>query len=364
MNLAELGWRPFFQQQLSLKGETALRPARVMSIERSVVGLSFDGGEAVAELELHWQQLPHEQRPTVGDWVLISSDNELEQLLDRQSVFKRKAAGERAEVQLIGANVDTLFIVSSCNLDFNLSRLERYLALAFDAQVTPVIVLTKSDLADAEDYLLAAKSLRRGLEVIAVNSLDAGSIKPLRNWCFFGPNSSAGGLLRRRQVHTAEHTDWQCRTGHRGNQAGRCKGAPHYHQPIASRVARRWLAAGQSGHARVEAHRRVNRTGGGFFGDRRSGRRLQIQGLWAQFGTRLCRGHSYRRRRPGCTQARKLSKTAARRRPEHQLDCPAPSANQNRRQRRSIQKSGGRQASSGLIQGTLLTSVSACLSPG
>lgn len=192
MNLTELGWRPFFQQQLSLEdledlnGRGALRPARVMSVERSVVGLSFDDGNAVAELELTWQQRPHERRPTAGDWVLINQDNELERLLDRQSVFKRKAAGDRADVQLIGANVDTLFIVSSCNMDFNLSRLERYLALALEAQVTPVVVLTKADLAAAEDYLHDAASLRPGLEVVAVNALIESSIAPLRTWCSVG----------------------------------------------------------------------------------------------------------------------------------------------------------------------------------
>ncbi len=189
MNLTELGWRPFFQQQLSLddlEGAHPLRPARVMSVERSVVGVSFDGGDAVAELELTWQQRPHEQRPTAGDWVLITPDDELERLLDRQSVFKRKAAGDRADVQLIGANVDTLFIVSSCNQDFNLSRLERYLALALDAQVTPVVILTKADLAAAESYLTEAATLRPGLDVVAVNSLVADSIEPLRQWCSEG----------------------------------------------------------------------------------------------------------------------------------------------------------------------------------
>ncbi len=191
--LTDLGWRPFFQQQLSLEDldhPEQLRPARVMSVERSLVGLCFsasDGvADAVAELELSWQQRPHEERPTVGDWVLIDANNKLLRLLDRQSVFKRKAAGERADTQLIGANVDTLFIVSSCNADFNLSRLERYLALALDAQVTPVVVLTKADLADARSYLEDAASLRQHLEVIAVNSLDTTSVDPLRLWCGAG----------------------------------------------------------------------------------------------------------------------------------------------------------------------------------
>lgn len=183
MNLTELGWRHFFQQQLSLDDLETLRPARVMTIERSLAGLRYDGGHCNSELDLRWQKLPHEERPTVGDWVLIDAENAPQRLLQRQSVFKRKAAGERAEVQLIGANVDTLFIVSSCNMDFNLSRLERYLALALDAQVTAVIVLTKADLGDSQTYLSQARSLRKDLQVIAINSLEADSVAPLREWC-------------------------------------------------------------------------------------------------------------------------------------------------------------------------------------
>lgn len=186
MNLAELGWRHFFQQQLTLEDLEALSPARVMTVERSLIGVAFDGGQSVVELELSWQQRPHVERPTVGDWVLIDESGNLHRLLERQSVFKRKAAGDRADVQLIGANVDTLFIVSSCNLDFNPSRLERYLALALDAAVTPVIVLTKADLNDANNYLLDAQALRPDLEVVAVNALDDDSIRPLRAWCGVG----------------------------------------------------------------------------------------------------------------------------------------------------------------------------------
>lgn len=186
MNLAELGWRHFFQQQLTLEDLDDYRPARVMTVERSLIGVAIDGGQTVVNLGLPWQQCPHEERPTVGDWVLIDAAGDLHRVLERQSVFKRKAAGERADVQLIGANVDTLFIVSSCNLDFNQSRLERYLALALDASVTPVLVLTKADLNDPEAYLPEARQLRPDLDVIAVNALQQDSVEPLRAWCGTG----------------------------------------------------------------------------------------------------------------------------------------------------------------------------------
>ena len=84
----------------------------------------------------------------------IAGTSRPRRLLRRASLFKRRAAGTSRKLQLIAANIDTLFIVSSCNQDFNAARLERYLALAREAEVTPVIVLTKADLADApEDYV-------------------------------------------------------------------------------------------------------------------------------------------------------------------------------------------------------------------
>ena len=88
------------------------------------------------------------------------------------------------EVQLIAANVDVLFLVSSCNEDFNLSRMERYLALAMDAGVQPVVVLTKADLTDSpEDYRDQTLTLGRDLVVELVNALDPGDLEGLRAWC-------------------------------------------------------------------------------------------------------------------------------------------------------------------------------------
>ena len=99
MTLTELGWRHFFQQQLSIDDLETLEPARVMAIERSILAMQTGAESVSAELELRWQKLPHQERPTVGDWVLIDLSNSPQRLLERQSLFKRKAAGDRAEVQ-------------------------------------------------------------------------------------------------------------------------------------------------------------------------------------------------------------------------------------------------------------------------
>lgn len=113
----------------------------------------------------------------VGDWVLVSaSQSVMQRRLDRRSLLQRRVhsrAGSRniGEYRLIGANIDTLFITTSCNADFNAARLERYLTLAHDAGVEPVILLTKADMADApQDYVDQARALGADLPVVLLDA--------------------------------------------------------------------------------------------------------------------------------------------------------------------------------------------------
>ena len=126
-----------------------------------------------------------EDYPTIGDWLLIDRATQKPvRLLDRVSLFRRRAPGSGRRLQLIAANVDTLFIVSSCNNDFNIARLERFLVLARESGVTPVVILTKADLTDApEDFAARARQLQSGLLVETVNALDPSDITPLSAWC-------------------------------------------------------------------------------------------------------------------------------------------------------------------------------------
>ena len=152
-SLSDLGWRHFFVQQLDPDELMSFRPVRVLAVHRNSLHVAGDGFETEVK-PFSDDSDDGLGQATVGDWLLLDpEDQHVVRLLERLSLFKRRAPGEERKTQLIAANIDTLFITTSCNKDFNVARLERYLALASEADVTPVIVLTKADQTDKpEDF--------------------------------------------------------------------------------------------------------------------------------------------------------------------------------------------------------------------
>ncbi len=186
-DLADYGWNTFFQSQLDLQDLADGLPLRVMTVHRGALGVAGPGVDQMIPA-LPPTAGDEEAAATVGDWLLAERDTLRPlRLLARRSLFKRRAAGAGRKLQLIAANVDTLFIVTSCNLDFNPARLERYLTLAREADVTPVIVLTKADLTETpEDFVRPATALMPGLLVEPINARDAESAACLSPWCARG----------------------------------------------------------------------------------------------------------------------------------------------------------------------------------
>lgn len=181
--LPELGFSAHFVSQLNLDEFEQVRPMRITEVQRD--RLSALGEEGAQQL-----LVPAESQTgdfAVGDWVLVDVDNRLTRRLDPKSSLTRRAAGTDASVQLIANNVDTLFIVSSCNADFSVARLERYLALASEAEVTPVVVLTKADLAEGvRDLQEQVEALMPYLAVVPLNATDASAVEILQPWCGAG----------------------------------------------------------------------------------------------------------------------------------------------------------------------------------
>ncbi|MDH3997802.1 MAG: ribosome small subunit-dependent GTPase A [Desulfuromonadales bacterium] len=183
-SLPDLGWSHFFQQQMELEELETTTAVRVFALNRHLIETEGAGGHLQVSMPHAWLRYPVEELPTVGDWLLLDHDGQPLRLLERSSLFKRMASGREFRVQLMAANVDTLFIVTSCNTDFNLSRLERYLALALDAGVEPVLVLTKADLTEeVESFCEQARTLRPDLAVESVNSKDVSTLDILSPWC-------------------------------------------------------------------------------------------------------------------------------------------------------------------------------------
>lgn len=187
ITLHHLGWKSFFSEQLTAVEKDGCLRVRVMSVHRGMVAVL---GEGISGSISSLLAAPSgaEDRPTVGDWLLIDPDNRsIVRILDRISLFKRPAPGDDRRVQLIAANVDTLFIVSSCDQDFNVARIERYLVLAREVNVTPVIVLTKADISPTPQHFAeAAQALQPGLEVRLVNARDSASVARLADHCGVG----------------------------------------------------------------------------------------------------------------------------------------------------------------------------------
>lgn len=188
MSLGQLGWQPFFQQQLTLDEFESCICGRITDHHRS---------EYIVQTENKKVRLPITSSTpamTVGDWVLLNAEHVLERLLERKSIVSRKAAGTKVEEQFIAANLDTLFIVASLNQDFNLSRIERYLAIAHEAQIEPVVVLTKRDKCNSVDeFITQVTTLEPYLAIVAVNSLDQDSVSPLLPWLKLGKTVSVVG---------------------------------------------------------------------------------------------------------------------------------------------------------------------------
>lgn len=128
----------------------------------------------------------------VGDWLEARGMVAL-RVLERTSLVSRKAAGSSVARQVIAANLDALFIVSSCNADFNAGRMERFLVLAASAGVEPVVVLTKADVcADPQAFVTEAKALKKGLAVVLMDAKRDDVRLALGSW--IGPGQTVALL--------------------------------------------------------------------------------------------------------------------------------------------------------------------------
>jgi ribosome biogenesis GTPase len=186
-DLTALGWSPSREREFELYAADAFAPARVAAQHRGAYVIYAASGERPAEVagRLRHAAVSPVDRPAVGDWVAVAdgpnaSAATIHTVLERDTVFLRKAAGDEAVEQVVAANVDVVFLVSSFGDDLNVRRVERYLAAGWESGAQPVIVLNKSDLAeDREAEVADVEAVAFGVPIHIVSCLDGTGVEAL-----------------------------------------------------------------------------------------------------------------------------------------------------------------------------------------
>ena len=190
VTLSELGWNDHFAQAFAPYAAEGCLPGRVTLELKGYCEVTGEDGARLGECSgrfIHAAKAPADY-PAIGDWVAFTPQPgeatrvAIQAVLPRQSKFSRRAAGEEVLEQVVAANVDTVFLVSSLDGNYHLHRLERYLAAAFVSGAQPVVVLNKVDLteetveavqqeiatvAPAVPVVVISAKTRRGLKSLA-----------------------------------------------------------------------------------------------------------------------------------------------------------------------------------------------------
>jgi ribosome biogenesis GTPase len=200
LTLQALGWTHFHALQFGETQRDGQVPARVIEEQRGGYRVMAEAGEwhAVAAGALRYHAAGG-GLPAVGDWVALrapepSSPAVIEEVLERRTSFSRKVAGARSAEQVIAANIDTVFVVTSLNLDLNLPRLERYLTLVWESGAEPVILLSKADLcAEPAPLVAQVEAVAREVPVHAVSAVAAGGLLALQEYLVPGRTTALVG---------------------------------------------------------------------------------------------------------------------------------------------------------------------------
>jgi len=180
MNVTDLtifGWDEFFETNFESYAQNNYSRGRVALEHKNFFRVYTQHGVKLAEIsgKLRHGAVNRSLLPAVGDWVVIRSrpDHEraiIDAVLPRRTSFARKIAGLRTEEQIVAANIDTIFVLTSLNQDFSLRRIERYLFIACESGANPVIILSKSDLCDrVADRITQVQAVAHGVPIHAIS---------------------------------------------------------------------------------------------------------------------------------------------------------------------------------------------------
>ncbi len=186
--LSALGFGPFFEDQLRASNAPDLVPARIAAEHRGAYEVWTRAGSGPAELAGRLRlELEEAGLPAVGDWVVLDgapgSDRTaiIERVLARRTAFTRGAAGREVRAQVVAANVDLVFAVCGLDADFNVRRIERYLARIWASGAQPAVILNKADLC-AQTAACVAQVERHaaGAAVLLTSALRSDGVEAVR----------------------------------------------------------------------------------------------------------------------------------------------------------------------------------------
>lgn len=187
MDLELLGWNSFFSKNFQSRFQEEYTVGRVAIEQKNTYLLYTELGELSAEVtgKMRYQASGRTDFPAVGDWVVISVINgedraTIHEILPRKSKFSRKTVGGQTAEQVIATNIDTVFLVSGLDRDFNVRRIERYLILVWESGANPVIVLNKADLCnEVEHHQAEVKAIAPSVPLVVLSAIENQGIDAL-----------------------------------------------------------------------------------------------------------------------------------------------------------------------------------------
>jgi ribosome biogenesis GTPase len=179
VNLEDLGYSNWCRSNLKSSPMAESKVARIIAVDRDRYMIGSEFGSMPAELtgKLSYCAETAEDMPCVGDWVLVDYYDKnthaiVHEILPRKTILRRRSSGARIDYQLIAANIDVAFIVQSCDVDYNLNRLDRYIVMTKDGGIESMLLLTKSDLVQDSilESMIAEVRTEHSIEVIPLSS--------------------------------------------------------------------------------------------------------------------------------------------------------------------------------------------------
>jgi ribosome biogenesis GTPase len=167
MNLHALGFDDWFSEHAGAMLQPEQSVGRVMTVDRGAYLVRHERGEIPGELSGKFRFVVESSPdlPCVGDWVCVEHASPtlaiIHAVLPRKTFLRRKCPGKTVDFQMIAANLDVAFIVQSCHYDFNIRRLDRYLVVANEGRIEPVIILSKTDLVTPEKLDEMIETIRK-----------------------------------------------------------------------------------------------------------------------------------------------------------------------------------------------------------